>query len=231
MDLLAPFNWLGDMLYPNVCAVCHTGLINGEEGICIHCITKLPKTHFGFQSHNPVEKLFWGRIPIDFAGAFLYFYHKGMARDILHQMKYHGAKDLAYLMGTLYGADLKAVNTLDFELLIPVPLHPRKFRQRGYNQSEAFALGLGHALNIEVRTDLIIRNTYSTSQTRKNRFNRWQNVEGIFSTKHQIDVTNKKIALVDDVITTGATLEAMANAIIQAKPLKLGIISLAMAKN
>lgn len=231
MDLLAPIKWLGDMFYPNICAVCQSGLAHGELDICIHCLSNLPKTHFGFQKHNPVEKLFWGRIPLEFAGAFLYFYHQGITQDILHQIKYRGAKDLALLMGIMYGEELKKSTDFSADMLIPVPLHPRKQRQRGYNQSEAFAKGLGQVLDIKVRTDLVTRNSYTTSQTRKTRYNRWENVDGIFKTNKPADIANKKVILVDDVITTGSTLEALASSILGAKPSNLGLLSLAVAKN
>jgi ComF family protein len=220
------------MLYPRVCAVCHNWLVSGEEEICLHCLAELPKTHYGLQKHNPVEKLFWGRVPFAFAGAFLNFYHKGKAREILHQIKYKGAQPLAELMGRLYGEELTLCSDgLIADMIIPVPLHPRKQRQRGYNQSEAFANGLGELLKIPVRTDIVSRILYSQTQTKKARFNRWQNVDGIFRLEKPEDLENKRILIVDDVITTGATLEACLKSLNPQGLLKPGILSLAVAKN
>lgn len=232
MDFLAPVKHLRDMLYPETCMSCHRWLVQGEMHFCMHCSISLPRTYFTFQKQNPVERLFWGRIPFDFAGAFLYYHEKGMVRELLHRIKYRGARELAVSMGRLYAEDLLKTNP-DFRpgMLIPVPLHPRKERQRGYNQAFCIAQGMAEVIRCEVRTDIVLRKHHSQTQTRRGRYDRWMNVEDIFSVVHPGELEMRHVVFVDDVITTGATLEACISAASGIRGMKTGILSLALARN
>ncbi len=230
MDYLKPLRLLGGLFYPRVCAICQQWLVQGEVGVCMHCLDKLPRTGFLFQQGNPVEKVFWGRIPLAFASSYLHFRKNGLTQNLLHQIKYKGNQDLAEHLGSLFGADLKAANP-EFkpEVLVPVPLHPRKEKQRGYNQASLIASGLGKVLEVPVVNDLLVRNNYSGSQTRMGRYRRWQNVETLFSVNQKVANKYSKIILIDDVVTTGATAEACLNPIIQSGLTEPGYLSLAFA--
>lgn len=232
MDFTAPVKRLGDMLYPEICRACRKWLVNGEEQLCLHCVDALPRTYYGFQKHNPVEKIFWGRIPFEFAGSFLFYHDKGMVRNLLHRIKYQGGRDLAESLGRMFAEDLLRSDAgFRPDLLIPVPLHPRKLRQRGYNQSLCIAQGMASVLQTTVRTDLVLRNRYSLTQTRRNRFDRWLNVEDIFTVAKPEEMMRKTVVFIDDVITTGATIEACVRSIMGCEGVKTGILSLALARN
>lgn len=225
-------NLLADMVYPNVCCVCGNWLVQGEQKICLHCLDLLPRTHLGLNSNNPIAKLFWGKVQLSFAGSYLYFHRQGMVQNILHRMKYRGEKEIAFDLGGLYAQELRLKNP-EFrpDFLIPVPLHPRKLRQRGYNQSHIIAKAMGEILNAEVRTDFITRRLYSNTQTKRGRFERWQNVDGLFTVGNCDILNDKLVVLVDDVITTGATLEACIKPLNNASNCRVGVLSLAVAKN
>lgn len=230
MDLLKPIQLLGDMLYPKVCKNCGTWLVTGEHNLCVICMADLPKTGFGLAQHNPVEKIFWGRVPLAYATAYLHFHHAGMVRNLLHSIKYKGGKELAKELGALFAAEIKNLHP-DFapDLILPVPLHASKERQRGFNQSAMIAEGMATVFNCDWRGDLLQRTQKSETQTKKSRFDRWSNVDGIFSMTGNLPDQVKKVMLIDDVITTGATLEACARSIVAHTQVELGLAGLAWA--
>jgi ComF family protein len=216
--------------FPEICNACGKALYKHEKLICNYCKIKLPYTNFHLETDNPVEKIFWGRVPLDKAGAYLFFHKGSRVQNLMHRFKYKGKKEIGNLVGSLYGSELHECNFLaDANLIIPVPLHPDKEKKRGYNQSLHFALGLSQSTGIPCRTDILIRAVASTTQTRKNRFERWQNVESIFKIEQYQHLQNKHIILVDDVITTGATVEACANALMNASPQKISFLAMACA--
>jgi ComF family protein len=230
MDLLHPLKLLRGIFYPQVCNVCGRWLVHGESEICLHCTDELPKTYYHQSPQNPVTKIFWGRQPLTFATSFLHFAEKGKVQQILHLIKYRGKKQLATELGKILTADLMAANplfTVDF--VVPVPLHARKQKQRGYNQAEYFANGIAEICGARVLPDLLQRNHYRLSQTKKSRFARWQNVQEEFSIKNLSVPKNAKIVLVDDVVTTGATAEACLVPLFRAGFSNVGFISLAYA--
>lgn len=224
-------NYLEDLLsmvFPEICNACGKPLYKHENLICNYCKVKLPYTNFHLQTENPVEKIFWGRIPIEKAGAFLYFHKGNRVQQLMHRFKYKGKKEIGELIGSLYGNELLKSNFFsDADVIIPVPLHPEKQKKRGYNQSECFANGLSVALNIPSQTNILTRAFASSTQTKKNRFERWKNVETIFKIQNVESILNKHIVLVDDVITTGATVEACANTLMKASPKKISFLALA----
>ncbi|RYD82973.1 MAG: ComF family protein [Sphingobacteriales bacterium] len=203
-----------NLLYPKYCASCENVLHTTERNICLACKEILPRTNFHNQPENAVEKTFWGRVEIEEAAAFLYFQKEGLVQNLLHNIKYKGTKEAAYELGLWYGNDLKKDEGFgETNVVIPVPLHKSKKRKRGYNQSEWFASGLAESMQAELRTENLVRGQASQTQTRKSRFERWKNVEEVFMLKDPEAIKNCNILLVDDVITTGATIEACAQTI------------------
>jgi ComF family protein len=220
------------LIFPNVCASCGKSLFKYESNICTYCIYHLPKTNYHLQPDNPIAKIFWGRVPIHSGAAFYGFNKGGNVQHLIHQLKYKGYKEIGYTVGKLYGDELKQsddFNTVD--VVIPVPLHAKKKKKRGYNQSDTFAQGLAKGMNADAKLDVLFRAFESESQTKKSRYRRWQNVESIFQLRDASDLAGKHILLVDDVITTGATLEACAQTLLQISNVKISIATIAYAAN
>lgn len=219
------------LFYPRVCVLCHLALVKSERQLCSFCLRQLPKARMVNPVQNPVFDMFRGRIPIRNAGAFLIFRRGGITRRLLHEIKYKDNRDLAVWMGEIYAADLSVQGVEPVDMIIPVPLHHRKQKQRGYNQSEAFAEGLGAKWQLPVNTEILIRKTFTQTQTRKSRWERWRNVEEVFMATNSVALQGKKIMLVDDVVTTGATLEACVRVLMQAGALCIDIQTIAFAKD
>ena len=218
------------LFYPNLCSGCQASLVHGEEVICLGCMADLPKTGFGKQAENPVAQLFWGRVPIASATAFSSFDKGGIMQHLMHQLKYRGAKEIGEKLGELFGSDLLHCEPFrDIDLLIPVPLHPRREHQRGYNQSMEIAKGMAKAMGKDLITGNLVRNHYSETQTHKGRFERWENVRELFSVRDPEKLEGKHLLLVDDVVTTGSTLEACAQALLKVKGVRVSIATLAYA--
>ena len=218
------------LIYPRNCVACGNSLYKHEEQVCNYCYTNLPKTNFHKQARNPVDALFYGRTPLLLASSFYLFTKKGGIQKILHAIKYKHNKDLAVLVGNWYAEDLKTndiISKADF--IIPVPLHSKKFKIRGYNQSEEFAEGLAEGLKIPLNTSVLIRKEFTETQTKKNKYERWENVEDVFELIVPETFKNKDIVLVDDVITTGATIEACCQLLQQIEGIQISVLSIAYA--
>ena len=216
------------LTFPKVCAACGKSLFKNEESICMYCLYHLPKTNFHLHSDNPVIKLFWGRADI-FSASSLYLFTKGSkVQKLIHQLKYRGKKEIGISLGKHYGKELKISPLFSpVNLVIPVPLHPKKLKKRGYNQSETFALGIAESMKTENGSDIIIRASISETQTKKSRFARWKNVEEIFRVIAPEKLQDKHILLVDDVVTTGSTLEACASKILEVSGTKVSVATIA----
>jgi ComF family protein len=210
--------------------LCHLALVKSERQLCGYCLQKLPKARMVNPVRNPVFDIFRGRVPLRNAGAFLIFRRGGITRRLLHEIKYKDNRDLAVWLGEICAAELSAQGVESVDMIIPVPLHRRKLKQRGYNQSEAFADGLGAKWQVPVNTEILIRKTFTQTQTRKSRWERWRNVEEVFIATNSEALRGKKILLVDDVVTTGATLEACVRVLMQAGALCIDIQTIAFAK-
>lgn len=218
------------LFYPRLCKGCQTPLVRGEEVICLCCQADLPKTGFEKMIDNPVAQLFWGRAEIQQATAFCSFDKGGIMQSFLHQLKYKGAKEVGEKLGLLFGLDLiQNLPYQDIELLVPVPLHPKREHKRGYNQSAEIVKGISDALGKPISTGNLIRNHYSDTQTNKSRFDRWENVKELFSVRQPELLESHHILLVDDVITTGSTLEACANVLLKIPGIKVSVATLAYA--
>lgn len=222
------FQPLMDSIYPKLCISCGAGISSHDVVICESCFYRLPKTNFHFQPDNALEKVFWGRIPLFSAASYLYFRKKGMTQRILHAFKYKGVKEIGQDIGKVYGKLLSQsdrFNTIDY--IIPVPLHREKLLKRGYNQSEWFGIGLQESSQMKLLPNSLIRTENTASQTRKNRFQRWENVETVFEIKNPEILSNKHVLLVDDIITTGATIEACAGVLMASGISKLSLACIA----
>lgn len=198
------------LFYPRYCLGCSDSLVKGEEIICTRCMLQMPQTDYHLEKENPLRIRLEGRIKIGYGMALFKFSKDGSVQHLMHQFKYNHHPEIGIMLGKLYGCKMKEIDLSDpFDLIIPVPLHPSRKRKRGYNQSEKFGEGLSVILEIPC-TEALVRNAKTLTQTRKTKLNRWQNVSNVFSLRQGIDVSNKHVLLVDDVITTGATLEACA---------------------
>ncbi len=218
------------LIYPRNCVGCGNSLFKHEDEICNYCYLNLPKTNFHLQPDNIVQNLFYGRVDLELASSFYLFHKKGNVQKILHAIKYKGNKELAVLVGKWYADELLSdTRIMQSACIIPVPLHPLKYKQRGYNQSEEFAKGLAKGLNIALNTTVLTRTEFTSTQTRKNKFERWENVEDKFKVDLTEDLKNKYVILVDDVITTGATIEACCQTLKQIEGVKINVLSIAYA--
>lgn len=217
------------MFFPELCSGCGKNLFKSEHLICIDCIYHLPYTDFHLDKDNRVARQLWGRIPFKQASAYLYFQKGLRVQNLMHQLKYNSKPEVAYKLGEMYGMKLLNSEMMEnVEAIVPVPLHPARLRKRGYNQSEHFAMGLSTSLKIPVNTSLI-RNIYTQTQTRKSRFMRYENMKEVFDLAQNHSLENKHVLLVDDVITTGATIEACALELTKITGLTISIATIAFA--
>jgi len=226
--------WCNDLiglLFPNLCNACGVTLYHSEHLICTKCLYDLPFTDYHQYAENRVAKQFWGRLPLNAAMAMLYFRKGAKVQNLIHNLKYNGRTDVGILLGSMLGERLKTASLYqDIDLVIPVPLHHKKYKIRGYNQSMFIAAGIAEQMETGISEHHLIRNTATESQTKKNRYNRYENMKDVFQVNSAEDIIDKHILLVDDVITTGATLEACANILLANGAAKVSIAALAFAE-
>ena len=226
--------WMADffrLFFPVSCQACGGPLCQQEEIICLSCALKLPKTNFHRFPDNPVSKVFWGRIRFEAASSFLFFNKDGNVQTLIHALKYQDKKEVGQYLGKLFGISLMENTTFqETDLIVPVPLHPKKERRRGFNQSEAIGNGLSLSTGKKLLTDNLIRKVNTDSQTRKSRYSRWENVKDVFQVMQPEQLVGKHILLVDDVLTTGATLEACATKLLEIGQVKVSMATLAYAQ-
>ena len=228
-------NWLKDLwddflslLFPRICYGCGNHLVRNEYLICTECYVVIPRTNFHTMKDNPVEQAFWGRCKIESAAAFSFFNKGSRIRKLIHGLKYKGIKEIGHELGKIYGLSLKSSGFLDsVDFIVPVPLHKSKERVRGFNQSETIAAGISEIVGLPLITNAIERRLATSTQTKRSRTERWDNVEGIFVLKNPELLAEKHILLVDDVITTGATMESCVDAILKAENAKVSLTALA----
>lgn len=234
MELKLPLwiSGLSGLFFPNSCRLCGKTLHQQEEILCTTCLYKLARTNFQHSRQNPVMEIFDGRLPLVSATSFLFFSKGGGTQQLIHKLKYKGHQEIGIHLGKLFGSQLNdslLFNTAD--VIIPVPLHPKKEHKRGYNQSLIISEGMASRMNARVFPDVLFRKTHTTSQTRKTRYERWENVKNTFEIKKGTRLEGKHVILVDDVITTGATLEACGSTLLEIPGIRLSIASLAYAQD
>lgn len=218
------------LLFPRLCYACGNQLLRNEMLICTECHVLIPQTNYHLEEDNPVARLFWGRCKIEKAAAFSFYNRDSRIRHLIHNLKYKGIETIGFELGKIYGESLSKSDFLSgIDIIIPVPLHPAKKRIRGFNQSEIISDGISSATGIPVDRVSLSRITVTETQTRRSRFERWVNVEGIFNVKNPMLLEGKHILLVDDVITTGSTLESCANELLKAEGVRVSVAALAVA--
>jgi ComF family protein len=219
-----------NLLYPNLCAACQEVLLNNENVICYNCLLDLPRSLYYQDIENPIAKIFWGKLKLEMAISAFTFTKKGKVQRLIHELKYKGNTRVGELMGIELGKEIdKAKITDKVDVVIPVPLHKKKLKQRGYNQSEFIAIGVSKVLNCEMNTTLLKRIEHSESQTKKSKYERWENVGDAFTLTDENQYIGKHILLVDDVVSTGATLEACCKKLQEIDGVKLSVGALASA--
>ena len=219
------------LFFPNYCFGCNRSLVKGEDTLCTICLIDLPKTNYHLLIDNPIKGRLNGRLPIDHALAYLKFRKSGIVQHLLHQLKYNNHPEVGVKLGLTYGRELEQVGFQnEFDVIIPIPLHPTRLRKREYNQSAKFAEGLSHSLRIPWAESISIRKTTTSTQTKKSKQERWENVEGAFGIQSAEKIVGQRILLVDDVVTTGATLEACGQHLIKNRCGSLSIACIAEAQ-
>jgi len=220
-----------NFFYPRTCISCGNVLLQHEHLFCLHCLYNLPETRYHEFEQSPLSQLFWGRVPVENVGSFL-FYKKGdCVQKILHHLKYYGVKEAGAFLGKVYGSQLiKHEKWKKIDMIIPIPLHKKKEKKRGYNQSEWIAKGLSAGMQIPYNTNLLLRSEFTETQTKKSRFHRWENVKDVFQLTDLNALSHKHILLCDDVLTTGATLEAAVQKILAVPSTKVSVVTLATAQ-
>jgi ComF family protein len=219
------------LFFPRICRACGNSLFKGEEVICSLCEYHLPKTGYHLFSDNPVAKNFWGKVPLHAATA-MYFFNKGQkVQQLMHQLKYKNQREIGKRLGKLMGLEIKqSPEFADVDFILPVPLHQTRIRKRGYNQSDMIAEGMSTILQKPFLTDFLLRKKATETQTRKSRYERFENTEEIFDVNPQNKINAKHFLLVDDVVTTGSTLVSCASVLIKKYPAKVSIAALACAQ-
>ena len=227
--------WMNDfisLVYPRICTCCGNSLWKGEEVICTLCEYHLPKTWYHLEHDNPVSRIFWGRAPVESATSYLHFNKGNRVQHLIHHLKYKERKDVGVWLGSHYGAYLRSSPLFcSVEVIIPVPLHRKKQLTRGFNQSEQFGIGLAYSMKIPLEVQALYRARISETQTRKSRYKRWENVSGIFEVRNPEKLAGRHLLLIDDVITTGATLEACAHALSSIPDVRISIATIATTRN
>lgn len=216
------------LFYPRYCRGCYNSLVKGEDLICTQCLLEMPKSYYHLQRENPFYQKFRGRLPVHHVMTLFKFVKESRVQHVLHALKYKQQPELGEMLGKVYGQDLLEANFKNaFDLIIPVPLHIARRRIRGYNQSEEFGKGLSEILGIPCDDTYMTRKSMSETQTDKTKLSRWENVEKIFQVINATPIVEKRVLLVDDVVTTGATLEACGQALIGAGCRELSIACIA----
>jgi len=232
-SFVSPYNLalgLLHMTYPQLCVACGADVPGGQTCFCLPCRIKLSPSKMYLQRENEFTERFWGRLPLESAAAMYYFTRKSPIQRALHQLKYQNQPQVGVKIGREFGRLLLQSSVFQtIAGIVPVPLHPNKERLRGYNQSAMLAQGLAEAMGVPIITDALVRSLFTDTQTRKKRMERFENVEEVFAIQRPADLQGKHLLLVDDVMTTGATLEPCGQLLLALPGTKLSMATIAMA--
>ncbi|MEC3879973.1 ComF family protein [Parapedobacter sp. 10938] len=230
MGITRYFSDFTALFFAQTCAGCDAPLVNGEKHICTTCWYRLPDTRAHEDEQNSSARQLWGRVCIESVASYWYFREASRVKRIIHHLKYRNRPEIGTVIGQRYGAVL--VDTAPFnqaDIIVPVPLHPKKLRARGYNQSTFFANGLAHSMHLPVAEHGIVRRRATESQTRRNRYERYENMLETFVANDVGAIADRHVLLVDDVLTTGATLEACASSLLENGAAKVSAVTIAKA--
>jgi ComF family protein len=223
---------LSQLFFPLQCAGCGNDAIDKENLFCINCLQQLPETNFTEKQHNLVEKIYYGRIPVEAATAVFFFNKDSLLQHLLHQLKYRGNYKIGVEFGKMIGRRIAATQRFqNIDYVTPIPLSKKRQQQRGYNQAEAIAKGIEEVTPIKLLDNITLRQKHTETQTHKSRQERWENMQHTFFLHNPDQIKGKNILLVDDVITTGATIEACGEALLKATDAKLFVATVAIAMN
>ncbi|MBR4837007.1 MAG: ComF family protein [Bacteroidales bacterium] len=225
-------NHLINLLFPRVCAACGNILLEGEDIVCTTCRFLLPKTGYELNPNNPLAQNFFGQMPFNAVSAEFFFSKSGKVQHLIHGLKYHHCRENGIFLGQEIGKSLlKAPDYKGIDFIIPIPLHPKKEKIRGYNQSHVIAEGIRDTTNIPIAENSLVRKVFTDTQTKKSREERWQNVKDIFDVNNPAQLAGKHVLLVDDVLTTGATLMSAGKALAHVEGIKISVVTAACAGN
>ncbi len=224
-------NYFEDFLhlfFPHTCTGCGTDILNNEDALCAYCLTQLPETGFLAKPANPIEKIFYGRLPVEHAGSAFYFNKNSLLQHLIIQFKYRDNRNAGIYLGKILGILIQNAKRFDdTDIIVPLPLNEKKLFKRGYNQALLLAKGVSEVLQKPVVENAVERIQFTETQTQKNRITRWQTMEGVFKVLNESQLKNKHVLLIDDIVTTGATLESCGTEILEAENTKLSICTLA----
>ena len=225
-------NHLINLLFPRVCAACGNILLEGEDIVCTTCRFLLPKTGYELNPNNPLAQNFFGQMPFNAVSAEFFFSKSGKVQHLIHGLKYHHCRENGIFLGQEIGKSLlKAPDYQGIDFIIPIPLHPKKEKIRGYNQSHVIAEGIRDTTNIPIAENCLVRKVFTDTQTKKSREERWQNVKDIFDVNNPAQLAGKHVLLVDDVLTTGATMMSAGKALAHVEGIKISVVTAACAGN
>ena len=221
-----------NLLFPRTCAACGNLLLEGEDTVCTTCRFLLPKTGYENNPNNPLAQIFYGQMPFNAVSAEFFFSKTGKVQHLIHGLKYHHCRENGIFLGQEIGKSLmQSADYQGIEYIIPIPLHPKKEKIRGYNQSHVIAEGISEIMNIPIAEKCLVRSVFTDTQTHKTRDERYQNVKDIFYIENHEKLENKHVLLVDDVLTTGATLMSAGKTLMQIKGIKISVVTAACAGN
>ena len=221
-----------NLFFPETCLGCQNILHDGENLVCTGCRYELPLTQHLIKKDNEAYQKFYGRIPIEHASAMFYYHKKGIGQQLIHNLKYKSHIEIGTFLGTWYGSELRQKQILkNIDFIIPVPLHQKRWKERGYNQVDSFCEALAQTLEIPIHRELLFREQYSHSQSKKGLLDRNKVNQTAFVIKNHDAIHTKHFLLVDDVLTTGATLEACGKALLQIPNAKISIITIAFSQS
>jgi ComF family protein len=224
------FKSLINLFYPRVCSGCNSFLLTDEIVICTVCRHEIPLSNFHNNPNNEAFAKFYGKVPIEFVAALFYFHKKGIVQEMIHKLKYKGHEEIGEAIGFWYAEELKNVKEIhEIDCIIPVPLHSRKLKERGYNQVTSFGKALSESLSIPYNDSVLVRTVYSKTQTKKNLLGRTELVSTLFDVHFDATMHGKHFLLIDDIITTGSTLEACSRALLKIPNAKVSIVCMAMS--